>query len=177
MKRRLTGSRTSGLLTIGATYGLVFINIYLTGDRYVEMLMPDALMALLIPAIGAAYGVFFFHWMFESERVAPYPDYGVFIWLVSAVVSMFYAVIVLGLTYALVQSAEVILADPSHPPSAMTTAALMVVEPLWLGLAMVVDFFQPHTGLNIALWFPLTIFCCAMGKRVGLRAVRLGAHN
>jgi hypothetical protein len=155
---------------------LVFLSLYLTGSgSYIEMLLPNVLVALLIPAIGAAYGVFFFHWMFESERAAPYADYGVFIWLVSAVVSLFYSVIALGLVYALVQSLQQILeaqtSDPAAPATGIVAAlAFAVTTPLWYGLEVVVEFFKPNASLDIALWFPLSMICCWLGKRAGMRA-------
>jgi hypothetical protein len=173
MRRRLTGSKTAGLLTLAACYVVVAIDVYLTGASYAQTLTPRLLVALLVPGIGAAYGVFFFHWMFESGRAAPYADYGVFIWLVSAVVSLFYCVILFGLVYAVTDSAVSALISALGPEQAQNKfalATLHVVLPFWSGQQALVEFFEPITGLNIALWIPLCMICCWGGKKAGLRA-------
>ncbi|MDQ0393205.1 hypothetical protein [Labrys monachus] len=173
MTGRLAGSKTAGLLTLVATYVLVVLDIHLTGADYAQTLTPALLAALLVPGIGAAYGVFFFHWMFESGRAAPYPDYGVFIWLVSAVVSLFYSAILFGLVYAITDSVVDVLASslgPEQSQNRLVLTALHVLLPFWTGQKALVEFFEPITGLNIALWFPLCMLCCWAGKRTGLRA-------
>ena len=173
MRRRLTGSKTAGLLTVLASYALVVLDIYLTDGSYGDTLTPGFLVALLVPGIGAGYGVFFFHWMFESGRAAPYPEYGVFMWLVSTVVSLFYCVILFGLVYAITDSAVGALISALGPEQAqnkLALTALHILLPFKSGQDALAEFFKPIAGLNIALWFPFCMICCWAGKRAGLRA-------
>jgi len=170
--KKLTGSKTSGLLAIGATYVLVLVDIYLTGGDFRLMTDPFFLMAVLFPAVGAAYGVFFFHWMFESGHVATYPDYGIVVWFISSIVALFYSVIFFGLIYAITDSAvhaaiDAWMAEPQ--PGFAATVTSQVLAPFGYGFDALIELFKQMAGVNIALWIPLAMMCCWYGRKAGMR--------
>lgn len=165
------GSSFSALLTVLAAYVVLFADFHFWG-------MPDWLqmVALLIgtfiPALGAAYGIFFFQWLFESERVAPYPDYSFGIWVISSLVSIVYMGVFAGfaalIPYGLAQLPWL------SPDQYGVYPALIVGEIKVIASEMMrsLDYFEPFLWRSIGMFVVLEIFACSYGKRLGMRSYR-----
>jgi hypothetical protein len=155
--RRWPGSTRSALLTVVAAYVTLLADFYFWG-------FPDAsqiailAVSIFIPAVGAAYGIFFFHWLFESERAATYPDYSFGIWLISSVVSIVYMGIFAG--FAALIPYSITLFPGVFPTELRVFAAHMI------GSA---DYFEPFLWRSIGMFIVLDIFACAYGKKEGMR--------
>jgi len=154
---RWPGSTRSALLTIAAAYVVLLADFYFWGlpdEQQIAVL----LLGIFIPALGAAYGIFFFHWLFESERAAAYPDYSFGIWLISSLVSIVYMGIFAGfavlIPYTIMQFPSV------FPVAARAFAAHM------MGAA---DYFTPFLWRSIGMFVVLEVFACAYGKKEGMR--------
>ncbi|PRH85071.1 hypothetical protein C5L14_24350 [Labrys okinawensis] len=153
---RWPGARRSALLTFAAAYVVLFADFYLY--FYPGGLQAIALMlAIALPAMGAAYGIFFFHWLYESERSVPYADYGFGIWLISSLASLIYMAVFAGLGALLpygLERLELFGNTVQMVASRMTLAS---------------DYFEPVVGRNLALFVLLEVFACAYGKKEGMR--------
>jgi hypothetical protein len=165
MRSRWPGSTRSALLTVAAAYVVLLADLYLWG-------IPDSTqiavlaISILIPAVGAAYGIFFFHWLFESERAATYPDYSFGIWLISSVVSIVYMGIFAG--FAALIPYTITLSPGIFPPGMRTFAAHMIGS---------VDYFEPFLWRSIGMFIILEIFACAYGKKEGMRHYKPTQQN
>lgn len=155
--RKWPGSTRSALLTIAAAYAVLLADFYIWGASD-TMQAAILLTSIFIPAVGAAYGIFFFHWLFESERAAPYPDYGFAIWLISAVVSIVYMGIFAGFGILIPYTVTVM---PSVFPTVARAFAVRMI-----GSA---DYFEPFLWRSIGMFIILELFACAYGKKEGMR--------
>ena len=157
--RKWLGATRSALLTFAAAYVVLFVDFYLWS--YPGWTQAVALMlAIVLPALGAAYGIFFFHWLFESEHSAPYADYGFGIWLISSLASLIYMAVFAGLG-ALI-------------PYGLERLELFgdTVQMIASRMTLASDYFEPIVGRNLALFVLLEIFACAYGKKHGMRLRR-----
>lgn len=154
--RRWPGASRSAVLTFAAAYVVLLADFYLY--FYPGGVQALALaLAVVLPALGAAYGIFFFHWLFESERSAPYADYGFGIWLISSLASLIYLAVFAGLGAILpygLQKLDLFGSTVQVIASRMTLAS---------------DYFEPIVGRNLILFVLLEIFACAYGKKHGMR--------
>jgi hypothetical protein len=153
------GSTRSALLTVAAAYVVLLADFYFWG-------LPDGqqiavlCLSVLIPALGAAYGIFFFQWLFESGRAgADYAaDYSFGIWLISSVVSIVYMGIFAGFAVLIPYSITVL---PGFFPVPARAFAIRMIE--------ATDYFEPFLWRSIGLFVLLEIIACAYGKKEGLR--------
>lgn len=157
--RKWPGSTRSALLTVAAAYVVLLADFYFWG-------LPDGeqiavlLLSIFIPAIGAAYGIFFFHWLFESRRAGTNyaADYSFGIWLISSLVSIVYMGIFAG--FAVLIPYTVTLLPNVFPTPIRAFAAHMI------GAS---NYFEPFLWRSIGMFIILEIFACAYGKREGMR--------
>jgi hypothetical protein len=157
--RRWPGSTRSALLTVVAAYVVLFADFYFWG-------LPDGqqvavlLLSIFIPAIGAAYAIFFFHWLFESGRAGTNyaTDYSFAVWLLSSVVSIVYMGIFASFSVLIPYTMTLM---PGLFPAAIRSFAVRLI-----GAS---DYFEPFLWRSIGMFIVLEIVACTYGKQEGLR--------
>ncbi|WP_448952041.1 hypothetical protein [Labrys neptuniae] len=155
--RKWPGARRSALLTFAAAYVVLLVDFFALGGYPGGTQAVALMLAIAVPALGAAYGIFFFHWLFESERSSPYADYSFGVWLLSSLASLIYMAVFAGFG-ALI-------------PYAVQSTALFgdAAQVIASQMTLATDYFEPVIGRNLALFVLLELFACAYGKKEGMR--------